>query len=166
MPADAPADEPESEREVTITRVFDAPARLLFEAYSKAEHIKQWFGPVGWPVTLCEMDFRVGGKFRFAMTGPSGKQNTPFGGTYREIIQNRKIVYDNGFETEGAGRMVVTVSFDEQGGQTTLTLHTVFESIAMYRSHMSRGFEQGTNSGLDQLGALVAAMAAQEGKSA
>ncbi len=166
MPADAPADEPESEREVTITRVFDAPARLLFEAYSKPEHIKQWFGPVGWPVTLCEMDFRVGGKFRFAMTGPSGKQNTPFGGTYREIIQNRKIVYDNGFETEGAGRMVVTVSFDEQGGQTTLTLHTVFESIAMYRSHMSRGFEQGTNSGLDQLGALVAAMAAQEGKSA
>lgn len=166
MPADAPADEPESEREVTITRVFDAPARLLFEAYSKAEHIKQWFGPVGWPVTLCEMDFRVGGKFRFAMTGPSGKQNTPFGGTYREIIQNRKIVYDNGFETDGAGRMLVTVSFDEQGGQTTLTLHTVFESIAMYRSHMSRGFEQGTNSGLDQLGALVAAMAAQEGKSA
>jgi len=166
MPADAPADEPESEREVTITRVFDAPAPLLFEAYSKPEHIKQWFGPVGWPVTLCEMDFRVGGKFRFAMTGPSGKQNTPFGGTYREIIQNRKIVYDNGFETEGAGRMVVTVSFDEQGGQTTLTLHTVFESIAMYRSHMSRGFEQGTNSGLDQLGALVAAMAAQEGKSA
>lgn len=166
MPADAPADEPESEREVTITRVFDAPARLLFEAYSKPEHIKQWFGPVGWPVTLCEMDFRVGGKFRFAMTGPSGKQNTPFGGTYREIIQNRKIVYDNGFETDGAGRMLVTVSFDEQGGQTTLTLHTVFESIAMYRSHMSRGFEQGTNSGLDQLGALVAAMAAQEGKSA
>jgi len=166
MPADAPADEPESEREVTITRVFDAPARLLFEAYSKPEHIKQWFGPVGWPVTLCEMDFRVGGKFRFAMTGPSGKQNTPFGGTYREIIPNRKIVYDNGFETDGAGRMLVTVSFDEQGGQTTLTLHTVFESIAMYRSHMSRGFEQGTNSGLDQLGALVAAMAAQEGKSA
>jgi len=166
MPASAPASEPESEREVTITRIFDAPARLLFDAYSKPEHIKQWFGPIGWPVTLCEMDFRVGGKFRFAMTGPSGRQNTPFGGTYREIIPNRKIVYDNGFETEGAGRMLVTVSFDEHDGRTTLTIHTVFESIAMCKSHTSRGFEQGTNSGLDQLGERVAAMAAQEARNA
>ena len=155
------AAEPESAREITITRVYDAPARLLFEAYSKPEHIKRWFGPVGWPVTLCEMDFRVGGKFRFAMTGPSGKQNTPFGGTYREIVKDRRIVYDNGFESKDAGRMVVTVSFDEKHGKTTLTVHTVFQSIAMYRSHTSRGFEQGTNSGLDQLADLVAAMAAE-----
>jgi uncharacterized protein YndB with AHSA1/START domain len=111
-------------------------------------------------VTLCEMDFRVGGHFRFAMTGPSGRQNTPFGGEYLEIIPNRKIVYDNGFETKGAGRMIVTVTFDETGaGKTTLTMHTLFESIAMRNSHVSRGFEQGTNSGLDQLGDLVAEMA-------
>jgi uncharacterized protein YndB with AHSA1/START domain len=152
--------EPVSEREITITRVYDAPPRILFEAYSKPEHIMRWFGPVGWPVTLCEMDFRVGGKFRFAMTGPSGRQNTPFGGEYLEIIPDRKIVYDNGFETKGAGRMVVTVSFDELGGgKTKLTVHTVFESIAMYKSHTSRGFEQGTNSGLDQLAVLAAELA-------
>ena len=60
------------EQELVITRIFDAPARLLFKAYSEPEHIMRWFGPKGWPVTLCEMDFRVGGKFRFAMTGPSG----------------------------------------------------------------------------------------------
>lgn len=156
----AVANEPVSEREVTITRIFDAPARLLFKAYSEPEHIMRWFGPKGWPVTLCEMDFRVGGKFRFAMTGPSGRQNTPFGGEYLEIIPDRKIVYDNGFETKGAGRMVVTVSFEELGGGTTrLTMHTVFESIAMFKSHMSRGFEQGTNSGLDQLGDLAAELA-------
>lgn len=126
MKASAVANEPESEREVTITRVYDAPARLLFEAYSKPEHIRKWFGPKGWPVTRCEMDFRVGGSFRFAMTGPSGKQNTPFGGQYREIIPNRKIVYDNGFETKGAGRMLVTVTFDEKDGKTTLSIHTLF----------------------------------------
>src|SRR5688572_24369066 len=160
--ASARVSEPESQREVTITRVYDAPARLLFEAYSKPEHIKQWFGPKGWPVTLCEMDFRVGGKFRFAMTGPSGRQNTPFGGEYLEIVPNKKIVYDNGFETKGAGRMVVTVTFDEKAGKTTLTIHTVFESIAMRNSHVSRGFEQGTNSGLDQLGELAAEMARRE----
>jgi uncharacterized protein YndB with AHSA1/START domain len=158
MQASAATSEPESQREITITRVFDAPARLLFEAYSKPEHIMRWFGPVGWPVTLCEMDFRVGGKFRFAMTGPSGKQNTPFGGEYLEIVPNKKIVYDNGFETKGAGRMVVTVTFDEGAGKTTLTIRTVFESIAMYKSHTSRGFEQGTNSGLDQLDELAAEM--------
>jgi len=153
---------PVAEREVTITRVYDAPARLLFEAYSKPEHIMNWFGPKGWPVTLCEMDFRVGGSFRFAMTGPSGRQNTPFGGEYREIVPNKKIVYDNGFETKGAGRMLVTVTFNEKDNKTTLTIHTLFESIAMRNSHVSRGFEQGTNSGLDQLGELVAEMGARE----
>jgi len=158
MKASAVASEPESQREVTITRVYDAPARLLFEAYSKPEHVMRWFGPKGWPLTLCEMDFRVGGRFRFAMTGPSGKQNTPFGGEYLEIIPDRKIVYDNGFETKGAGRMVVTVTYDEKDGKTTLTIRTLFESIAMRNSHVSRGYEQGTNSGLDQLADLVAAM--------
>lgn len=157
MKASAAANEPVSEREVIIARLFDAPARLLFEAYSRPEHITRWFGPKGWPVTLCEMDFRVGGKFRFAMTGPSGRQNTPFGGEYLEIVEGRKIVYDNGFETKGAGRMVVTVIFDEVGdGRTQLTIHTVFESIAMRNSHVSRGFEQGTSSGLDQLADLAA----------
>ena len=128
MQASAVKNEPESEREVTITRVYDAPARLLFEAYSKPEHMMKWFGPKGWPLTLCEMDFRVGGRFRFAMTGPSGKQNTPFGGEYLEIVPNKKIVYDNGFETKGAGRMVVTVTYDEiGGGKTRLTIHTLFQ---------------------------------------
>ena len=158
MQASAVKNEPESEREITITRIYHAPARLLFEAYSKPQHVMKWFGPKGWPLTLCEMDFRVGGRFRFAMTGPSGKQNTPFGGEYLAIVLNKKIVYDNGFETPGAGRMVVTVTFDEKDGKTTLTIHTLFESIAMRNSHVSHGFEQGTNSGLDQLSELVAEM--------
>ena len=162
MQASAVASEPESQREVIITRVYDAPARLLFEAYSKPEHVMRWFGPKGWPLTLCEMDFRVGGRFRFAMTGPSGKQNTPFGGAYLDIVQDRKIVYDNGFETPGAGRMGVTVTFDEKDAKTTLAIHTLFESIAMRNSHMSRGFEKGTNSGLDQLADLVAELRRRE----
>ena len=163
MKASAVANEPESEREVTITRVYDAPARLLFEAYSKPEHVMKWFGPKGWPLTLCEMDFRVGGRFRFAMTGPSGKQNTPFGGEYLEIIPNKKIVYDNGFETKGAGRMVVTVTFDETGAARPRSPSIRCSSASpCSNSHVSRGFEQGTNSGLDQLGDLVAEMAASE----
>lgn len=154
--------EPAADREFVITRVFDAPARLLFEAYSKPEHIKRWFGPRGWPVTLCEMDFRKGGRFRFAMTGPSGEQNTPFGGEYLEIVKDRKIVYDNAFEVPGAEKMIVTVTFEESGGKTTLTVHTLFASVAMKNEHIGQGFEKGTSSGLDQLEELVAALRADD----
>lgn len=150
-----------ADRTVVITRAFDAPARVLFQAFSECRHIRRWFGPVGWPVTLCEIDFRVGGRFRFAMTGPGGDQNTPFGGTYLEIVPDRKIVYDNGFESPGAERMVVTLTLEEEGGRTALTHHTVFASPAMYDAHVGAGFVQGTGSGLDQLADLAVEMAAQ-----
>lgn len=152
--------EPVADRELVIVRRFDAPARLLFEAYSRPEHLMKWFGPVGWPLTLCEVDFRVGGRFRFAMTGPSGRQNTPFGGAYLEIVPDRKIVYDNGFESAGAERMIVTVSFEEADGVTTLTMHTLFSSAAAKQAHVDAGFVQGTNSGFDQLADLAARLAA------
>lgn len=150
-----PPAESTADREVTITRVFDAPAHLLFLAYSRPEHIKRWFGPRGWPVTLCEMDFRVGGTFRFAMTGPDGEQGTPFGGTYLEIVPNQKIRYDNGFLVEGEERMIVTITFDEVDWKTTLTVHTLFGSKAMHDFHVGHGFVIGTNSGLDQLEELA-----------
>ena len=156
--ADDTAGNHESDREITITRVYDAPAGFLFEAWSKPEHVMKWFGPKGWPLTLCEMDFRPGGSFRFAMTGASGKQNTPFGGTYHTIEAGRRIVYDNGFETPGAERMLITVTFEEVAGRTTLTIHTLFSSAEMRELHAAAGFEQGFGSALDQLGEAVAAM--------
>jgi uncharacterized protein YndB with AHSA1/START domain len=152
------AEEPISAREVVITRVIDAPARLLFEAFSTREHLLQWFGPKGWPLTLCEVDFRVGGRYRFAMTGPSGEQNTPFGGSYLEIVPNKKIVYDDAWETPEAEQMVVTVTFDEQDGKTTLTIRTLFASVAMKEQHLGMGMLDGVDSSLDQLVDVVAAL--------
>jgi uncharacterized protein YndB with AHSA1/START domain len=152
------------EREVVITRVYDVPARLLFEAWSKPEHVQKWFGPKGWPITLCEIEFRVGGRFRFAMTGSSGVQNTPFGGTYLEIVPNRKIVYDNAFELPDAEKMIVTVGFDENAGKTTLTVQTLFASTAMYDEHVGGGFAEGTGSALDQLAGVVKDMQGKEQK--
>jgi uncharacterized protein YndB with AHSA1/START domain len=154
--------ESEVDREVVIARVFDAPARLLFRAYSTREQLVKWFGPEGWPLTLCEMDFRTGGRFRFAMTGPDGVQNMPFGGEYLEIVPNRKIVYDNAFEMPSAEKMVVTVTFDERGKQTTLTIRTVFGSVAMKNQHVGLGFSEGVGSGMDQLADVVAEMRAIE----
>ena len=148
-------DESLAARELVLTRVFDAPARLLFEAYSKPEHLLKWFGPAGWPLTLCEVDFRVGGRYRFAMTGPNGQQNTPFGGKYLEIVPNQRLVFDNQFETEGAEQMIMTVTFSEQAGKTTVTLHTLFGSVAMKELHVRGGFEAGTSSAYDQLAAVV-----------
>jgi uncharacterized protein YndB with AHSA1/START domain len=162
MQADERADESAADREVVITRVYDAPARLLFEAWSKPKHLMKWFGPKGWPLTLCELDFRKGGRFRFAMTGPDGKQNTPFGGEYLEIVPNRKIVYDNALETPGAEKMIVTVTCDEKAGKTTLTIRTLFASVAMKNLHLGGGYERGVGSGLGQLADVVAEMRMKE----
>ena len=158
MPVNAGAAEPAADRELTITRTFDAPARLLFLAWSKPEHLKKWFGPVGYPVTMCEMDFRKGGRWRAAMTGPSGQQQTPFGGEYLEIVPDRKIVFSNGFELPGAEKMIMTVTFDEKDGKTLLTLHTLFASIAQKATHVGAGMAEGIASGLDQLIDVVAAL--------
>jgi uncharacterized protein YndB with AHSA1/START domain len=164
LPADDRGVEPIAEREVVITRVFDAPARLLFAAYSTPEHLTRWFGPPGWALTLCEMDFRAGGRLRLAMTGSDGKQGTPFGGEYLEIVPNRKIVYTGAFETPDAESMTVTITFDEdeKGGQTTLTIHTLFASVAMKNEHLGMGYAQSWGSMLDQLADVVAEMPAQE----
>jgi uncharacterized protein YndB with AHSA1/START domain len=149
------------DRELTVVRVFDAPAALLFKAHAQREHLMKWFGPVGYPVTLCELDFRVGGRWRMAMTAPDGTQNTPFGGTYLEILPGRRIVWDNGFEAEGSPRMVTSFTFDELDGKTTLTMKTVFESKAMRDEYVGVGMEDGINSGLDQLAEVVEAMRAE-----
>ncbi len=164
MPASDRSAEPIAAREVVITRVIDAPARVLFTACSTPRHLRRWFGPAGWPLTLCEVDFRVGGRYRFAMTGPDGQQGMPFGGEYLEIVANRKIVYTNTFETPGAETMIVTIIFaeDEQSGQTTLTIHTLFASVAMKHAHLGAGLEEGLGSALDQLANVVAELRAQE----
>lgn len=148
-----------SARTAVITRVMDVPASYLFLAHSKPEHLMRWFGPVGYPVTTCECDFREGGVWRMQMTGPDGVPGPFFGGTYLEIVPNRRIVYTNGFEdgAEGMGlttdrqQMVMTTTFDEAGGKTTLTISILFASAAMKAEFLGVGMLEGLSSGLDQL---------------
>ena len=154
--------EPIADRQFTIVRVYDAPARLLFLAHSKPEHVSRWFGPKGWPISKCEMDFRVGGEYHFQMTSDEGEVGPPFGGTYFEIVPDRKIVYDNGFEEPGSGRFHVTVLFEEFEGRTTLTVTTVFETIAMKDEYLGVGMAEGMQSGFDQLGEVVEDLKAWE----
>ena len=151
-----------ADRQFTITRVYDAPARLLFLAHSKPEHVRRWFGPKGWPISKCEMDFRVGGEFHMQMTSDEGELGPPFGGTYLEIEPSRKIVYDNGFEEPGSGRFQVAVLFEEFEGRTTLTVTTVFDSVAMKEEYLGLGMAEGMQSGFDQLVDVVEDLKAWE----
>jgi uncharacterized protein YndB with AHSA1/START domain len=154
--------EPVAEREVVFTRVFDAPARLLFTAYSTPEHLRQWFGPPGWSLALCEIDFRAGGRLRLAMAGSDGVPGPTFGAEYLEIVPNQKIVYTGAFDTPGAETMTVTVTFDEdeQTGQTTLTIHTLFASVAMKNEHLGLGYARNWIFIFDQLADHVVEMRA------
>jgi uncharacterized protein YndB with AHSA1/START domain len=155
--------EPVAEREVVITRVYDAPAHLLFAACSAPEHLTQWFGPPGWTLTRCEMDFRPGGWLRLAMTGRDGMQGPTFSGEYLEIVPNQRIVYTGAFETADAEVMTTTLTFaeDEQTGQTTLTVHTLFASVAMKHEHLDKGYARSWSVIVEQLADHVAAMGAE-----
>lgn len=157
----------DDEREVTITRTFDVPARVLFAAHSSPEHVRVWFGPPSCPLALCEMDFRVGGRYRFAMKNPDGELMTPFSGEYLEIEKDRKISYSNTMELPNAETMIVTLTFEESNGRTTLTHHTRFGSAAMKKAHLGRGYFDGVSASLELLAALADEMersAAKKGR--
>ena len=162
------APEPASLREAAISRVMAIPAKPIFLAHSKPEHLMRWFGPVGYPVTMCEVDFRVGGRWRMAMTGPDGVQGPVFGGKYLEITPCSRIVYDNAFEDgrggemdlQAAGRMVMTVTLVEAAGKTTVTVATLFATVAMKQEYLGVGMLEGIASGFDHLEGVAAALAA------
>src|SRR6185295_10064912 len=116
--------ERKSERELVVTRTFNAPARIVFEAWTKAELFKQWWLPksMGMSLRSCEMDVRVGGKYRLEFE-PDGMA---FFGRYLEVIPHSRLVWTN--EEGGDGGPVTTVTFEEQGGKTRLVGHDLYPS--------------------------------------
>src|SRR5215472_11432567 len=116
-----------SDREILLTRVFDAPRDLVFEAHSKPEHVRRWWGMARDEWTVCEMDFRPGGAYRFVSRGPDGEEYA-FRGEYREIVRPERLVYT--FEYEGwPGQVSVEhITFDEHAGRTTLSSLVVFDT--------------------------------------
>src|SRR2546428_8059955 len=86
-----------SSREIVLTRVFDAPRRLVFDAFTKPELLKRWFGPRGWSMAVCEVDLKVGGAFRFVLHGPDGKE-MGMRGVYKEIAAPASSVHMESFD--------------------------------------------------------------------
>ena len=118
--------ERKSEREIVVTRTFNGPARIVFEAWTKPELIKRWWVPksMGMSLLSCEMDVRVGGKYRFVF-GPDASKPMAFFGRYIEVTPYSRLVWTNEESDDGA---VTTVTFEEQDGKTLLAMHELYPS--------------------------------------
>jgi uncharacterized protein YndB with AHSA1/START domain len=117
--------ERKSERELVVTRTFDAPARIVFEAWSKPELFRRWWVPksMGMSLLSCEMDVRVGGKYRLEFAHRDS--NAAFFGTYKEVTPHSRLVWTNEESDEGS---VTTVTFEEKGGRTLLVMSELYPS--------------------------------------
>jgi uncharacterized protein YndB with AHSA1/START domain len=144
-----------SDREVVLTRVFDAPRRLVFDAFSKPELLKRWFGPRGWSLVVCEVDLKVGGGFRFVLRGPDGKE-MGMRGVYREIVPPERSVHMESFD-DYPGESQVTAVFTEQGGKTTLTATVLYPSREVRDAVLKSGMEHGAAESYDKLAEMLAA---------
>jgi uncharacterized protein YndB with AHSA1/START domain len=143
-----------TDREIVMTRVFDAPRHLVFDAFSKPELLKRWFGPRGWSLVVCEVDLKVGGGFRFVLRGPDGKE-MGMRGVYREIVPPERSVHMESFD-DYPGESQVTSVFVEQRGQTTLTVTVLYPSREVRDAVIKSGMEHGAAESYDRLAELLA----------
>ena len=147
-----------TDREILLTRVFDAPRELVFNAWIDPNHIAQWFGPDGFTTTILEMDVRPGGVWRFIMHGPDGV-DYPNKIVYVEIVKPERLVYNHFSEdVDEPGQFHVTMTFAEQAGKTVLSMQMLFETAAERdRVVKEYGAIEGGEQTLDRLAAYLAA---------
>ena len=146
--------ERKSEREIVVTRTFDAPARIVFEAWTRPELLMRWWVPksMGVPLLSVEADVRTGGSYRFVFSHPSSGEPMPFFGKYLEVIPNSRLVWTN--EEGDEGGAVTTVTFEEKGGETLVVLHDLYPSKKALDDAIASGSTGGWSEqfeGLDQL---------------
>jgi uncharacterized protein YndB with AHSA1/START domain len=145
------------DREIVMTRSFDAPRRLVWDAYTKPELLTQWLGVFGgWTFAVCEIDLRVGGTYRWVWQSPDGYR-MGMGGVYQEIVEPERIVCTEKFDDPWyEGEAIDTVEFTEERGRTTLTMTVLYDSKAARDSVLASPMEQGVAAGFDKLEELLA----------
>jgi len=148
-----------SDREIAITRWYDAPRDLVFEAFTKPEHLRRWWGPRYLTLPVCDMDFRVGGAYRFVQRGPDGAEYG-FRGEYLEIVRPERIASTFEFEGMPGHVAVTTMVFEETGGKTKLMGTTRFESREDRDGMLQSGMEDGARDTYDRLEELLPMLAA------
>lgn len=144
-----------SDREVVITRTFDAPARFVFEAWTRPELIMRWWTPKSFGITFisCEADVRPGGTYRFVMGHPAFDQPMAFVGRYLEVDPPKRLVWTNEESDDGS---VTTVTFEEKDGKTLVVLRDLYASKAALDEAMASGAINGYPEQFDQLDIVIA----------
>ena len=151
-----------SDREILITRVFDAPRTLVFDCMSKPELVQRWLlGPPGWTMPVCEIDLRVGGRYRYVWRAPDGTE-MGMGGVYREIVPPERIVQTELFDQDWTGGETVgTAVLTEKDSRTTLTITVLYSSKEARDGALRSGMTEGMSAGYDRLAELLATMPAK-----
>ncbi|HEV7596456.1 MAG TPA: SRPBCC family protein [Gemmatimonadaceae bacterium] len=150
-----------SDREIAMTRVFDAPRSLVFDAFTKPELIKRWLGVRGgWTFAVCEVDLKVGGAYRYVWRGPKG-QEMGMGGVFREVVRPERVVCTEKFdESWYEGEAVDTMTFVERNGKTTATTTVLYASKSARDGVLKSPMDQGVAEGYDKLDEVLAAISA------
>src|SRR6516165_8006824 len=152
-----------SERELVVTRTFNGPARIVFDAWTKPELFKQWWVPksMGMFLRSCEMDVRVGGRYRLVF-GHDASNPAEFFGRYIEVTPHSRLVWTN--DDGGEDGPVTTVTFEEKGGKTLLVLHELYPSKEALDAAMASGERSGMGESFEQLDELLVALGASLGE--
>jgi len=129
-----------ADRELVVSRLIDAPPALVFKAWTQPEHVARWWGPQGFTMVHCDMDIRVGGKYRCGMRSPQGTEHYVVG-VYHEIVKPKRIVFTFAWEDADGNpghELLTKVSFEERGTQTLLTLRQgTFQTTDQRDSHVT-----------------------------
>ena len=147
--------ERKSERELVVTRTFNAPARLVFEAWTKPELLKRWWAPKSFGISFisCEADVRTGGTYRFEFGHPASEQPMAFFGRYIEVTPPSRLVWTN--EESGEGGSVTTVTFEERGAETVVVMHDLYPSKEALDAAIASGATSGFGETFEQLDELL-----------
>jgi len=142
-----------SDREIRMTRVFNAPREMVYDAFAKPELLKRWFGPRGWSLEVCEVDHRVGGAFRFVLRSADGKQ-MGMRGVYRELARPERSVHMESYD-DYPGESQVTSVLTEKDSKTTLTVTILYPSREVRDIVLSTGMAKGAGECYDRLAELL-----------
>lgn len=147
--------ERQSECELVVTRTFKAPARIVFEAWTNPELLKQWWAPKSFGLSFlsCEADVRTGGAYRFVFGHPSSEQPMEFIGRYVEVAPPSRLVWTN--EEGGEGGAVTTVTFEERGDETLVVMHDLYPSKEALDGAVASGSTSGFSEAFEQLDDLL-----------
>jgi uncharacterized protein YndB with AHSA1/START domain len=150
--------ERKSDRELVVTRIFNGPAKIVFDAWSKPELFRKWWCPqsCGISILSCDLDVRTGGTYRLVMKHPSTEQPMEFFGRYIEVVPQSRIVWTNDEGAEGGA--ITTVTLEETGGKTLVTMHDLYPSKAALDEAIASGSTSGTGEQFAQLDQLLVSL--------